>query len=475
MMTRSVLRWFLVLTLVLGLVVVFWGCGSSSGGGGGDDDTGDDDTDDDELPPDCTDEDGDNYSPDGGDCGPIDCDDNDPNTHPGAEELCDGKDNNCDEEIETECWQIVAVDNAAKTGRYPSIWFNPLNDYPAVAYVDVSGKGDKASYQLRFAYYDGEAWHTEVVNPEAYDAKFPTLRISDSGTYYIAYQRGGIVDYIVMASGSPGNWTNEIVKKGLMASKSWPSLVLDAQGNPAVFYFDGAVFGDHGLVCARKMSGSWNYTVVDEDAADSYYEQGARTYAVTAPDGTVGVAYQHMRYEYDSGTDTYTYYYSLKYAQTQDFGSWKVEIVHSWGEDYPNVLTGVWSALAFVPATNSAVISFLYGLPGGLEPGFAVREGDDNWSVYGWDFDFEVGEWPALAAVDNRGLFVYYDSTDVGLMLCDIDMSSYSGECELLDGEDSSVGKWPSIAINSLGDPAIAYYDLTQTQLKVAWYRRFGK
>jgi len=44
----------------------------------------------------CTDGDGDGFSPDGGECGPVDCDDADPDVNPGAEELCNGIDDNCD-------------------------------------------------------------------------------------------------------------------------------------------------------------------------------------------------------------------------------------------------------------------------------------------------------------------------------------------------------------------------------------------
>ena len=44
----------------------------------------------------CSDDDGDGSSPDGGACGPVDCDDRDPAVNPGAEERCsDGIDNNC--------------------------------------------------------------------------------------------------------------------------------------------------------------------------------------------------------------------------------------------------------------------------------------------------------------------------------------------------------------------------------------------
>lgn len=45
---------------------------------------------------DCTDTDGDTYSPDGGACGAMDCDDNDDLIYPGANERCNGEDDDCD-------------------------------------------------------------------------------------------------------------------------------------------------------------------------------------------------------------------------------------------------------------------------------------------------------------------------------------------------------------------------------------------
>jgi hypothetical protein len=44
----------------------------------------------------CTDEDGDGFATEGGQCGPMDCDDRDSNVNPGESENCsDGFDNNC--------------------------------------------------------------------------------------------------------------------------------------------------------------------------------------------------------------------------------------------------------------------------------------------------------------------------------------------------------------------------------------------
>ncbi len=48
----------------------------------------------------CTDNDGDGYAVEGGDCGEVDCDDSDASVNPGAAEVCDGKDNNCDGNVD---------------------------------------------------------------------------------------------------------------------------------------------------------------------------------------------------------------------------------------------------------------------------------------------------------------------------------------------------------------------------------------
>jgi hypothetical protein len=60
----------------------------------------------------CIDNDGDGFGVGDG-CGPLlqrDCDDGDPTTYPGAEELCDGKDHNCNFSIDDGCKGVDCVD-----------------------------------------------------------------------------------------------------------------------------------------------------------------------------------------------------------------------------------------------------------------------------------------------------------------------------------------------------------------------------
>jgi cysteine-rich repeat protein len=70
----------------------------------------------------CVDMDGDGWFPEGGACGTIDCDDNDPAINPGATEICDDNvDNNCN-------GMIDAADAACEFTGAPAVWAGPLDD-----------------------------------------------------------------------------------------------------------------------------------------------------------------------------------------------------------------------------------------------------------------------------------------------------------------------------------------------------------
>ncbi len=84
----------------------------------------------------CSDTDQDGYSPDGGDCGEVDCDDSDDTVSPGHEEVCgDGIDNNCDGSVDEGC----SDDTTSTTTTVPE----PATSTTTTVPVDDDDSGDE--------------------------------------------------------------------------------------------------------------------------------------------------------------------------------------------------------------------------------------------------------------------------------------------------------------------------------------------
>jgi len=142
-------------------------------------------------------------------------------------------------------WLIDKADEIYNVPKYVSIALSSA-DHPHISYYDwgsVNGQRD-----LRYAFWDGSDWQTEIVESEADTGKYTSISVDSGGNPHIAYvdASSGLIEYAVRG---PGGWTIEPIGTG---SEAPLSLALDGGGVPHVAYSNGGA-----ATYATKIGGLW--------------------------------------------------------------------------------------------------------------------------------------------------------------------------------------------------------------------------
>jgi hypothetical protein len=351
-------------------------------------------------------------------------------------------------------WNTTIVDSQGNVGQYTSLETLPVNDTPAnhtggSGQINLSGQpiiSYQGSGNLKFAWFDNIEWRVCDIDIPDQAGAYTSITILPTGQPAISYHESdyGILKYAWFAG---FGWYTTAVDRGRWRGEH-TSLAFLPSDKPVISYYDKT---NRDLMYAELISqnpsvpNDWQQMTVESN-------------------GNVG---QYTSIEIWNGQPAISYYkisgQNLKFAWSNSI-EWQTIIV-----DNP-AHTGLHSSLAISPVTGQPAISYTSNddLRYAWFDGNAWRA--DDIVV---DGEGDVGYHTSLAFLPSgKPVISYRDSTNTDLKYAELvgKDPSIPGHwlLEVVDQLDN-VGEYTSIAIWN-GRPAISYYDLTNQDLKFAWF-----
>jgi hypothetical protein len=355
-------------------------------------------------------------------------------------------------------WDVTLLEDGTGFRQTTSIAILPSGQ-PAVSYYD------EVNRDLMYAWFDGAAWHTSVVDGAGWVGEWSSLAILPNGYPAISYY----------------DETHHDLKYAEFDGLAWQLVTLDTEndvgkftsiavlpsGQPAISY--RRVSGGRLMYAWRDVDGvTWQTETVEDTENDGGYSS-----LVILPDGNPGIS--HYEYTYDD----------LKFTW-HDGAGWQTVIVDDAGD------VGTWSSAAVLPS-GQPCIAYYDATNGDLK--YAWRDGDgQTWHTSVVHDGIDVGKHCSLAVLPSdrvvelhfdgeRGdlagqpIIAYFNFEDVGTTR-DLCFAWYDGAQWKTTTVDSSgyTGPYCSLAVLPSGEPIISYndWDWRPGDLNVAEHIRFG-
>ncbi|MBN2080924.1 fibronectin type III domain-containing protein [bacterium] len=363
-------------------------------------------------------------------------------------------------------WELTDVDTNGDTGVFPSLEFDPADDYPAIAYWNST------AHDVRYAKFNGTSWdNTLAVNGNedgfGMSGSFTSLEFNPvTGYPGISFMKGlpaiSMIPQLAAAYASYDGsiWTHEVADGGSQAPDlmfaGWESnLTISDDGRPYIIHYDIAADIVAGFPAdvwvADKGATDWGSGSVGEynPNADELQRQtdiewyGGTFHYVYAHASSGGVAYgagygsgstidgsigSLPSLDIDGSGNLHVSYYDsanqeLKYATSSNGADWDTEVACSMSGGNRDV--GAMASLGYHPTSDYPMMSYYDATQTALK--FA---------------DKQTGNW-RKEIVANDG----YDGTDSAL---DVDSSgtAYIGYFSLNDAADGGAVK---VALGSYG------------------------
>ncbi len=147
---------------------------------------------------------------------------------------------------------------------------------PHIGYYDSMGG------HLKYAWHDGAAWHTEIVDSAYHSGQYPSLALDSAGRPHISYYYEGIAGELRYASYDGSAWNIEILDSGDYSTGLQTSLALDSSDHPHIVYIGNA----EGLLMYAWNEGTgWQFQpVADVGIGGGFASGGFPSLALNAAD-----------------------------------------------------------------------------------------------------------------------------------------------------------------------------------------------
>ncbi len=344
----------------------------------------------------------------------------------------------------TEDWRTTSLDVRGRVGLRPSMAVDTRGSAHIAYYDQQDGKSDG---RLKYSYFDGFRWQTEIVANGANLGGSSALVLAGSADPLIAYNRTGENSTVNLARRSAGTWTSETVSREGLPSESLDLVLRD--GVVHIVYYDGSA---RQLLHTTLRFGNWFTSVVDTGGV------GEHAALAVAPDNTLAVSY----YDRSNG--------DLKYATWNETSrNWSSETVDTAGN------VGEWTDLKFDPR-NRPHMSYLatrnQGLQSTVKHAFKDGSdwqlseiGDDTGSlVNGTSLAIDRGDIPTGGSTEPLPI-ISYDSSD-GLRLL---RKTEDDTWQNISVDQGDLGGGNVLIRDGNGHEHIAYYDRRYHDLKYAY------
>ncbi|MCD6282144.1 hypothetical protein J7J84_00860 [bacterium] len=332
----------------------------------------------------------------------------------------------------SEEWQTETVDSTGSVGGYTSLSYDPITDYPAIAYKNL------ISGNLKYAQWNGSSWDIDV----AYTGNMGeslSLAFDQSGNPSISYYTW---DSLNIAWWDGSSWDNDTVDSSGGDAGAYNSLAFNSSGCPVISYQGwNSTWSTYALKVAERTGSTWDVEFVDIGDAGYYTSLGF----------SPSVNRARISYFLEDG--------SLSFAWQNADGSWNINNeVDATGGISTTSLAFTSSGVPYIAYYRTYDARLKLAWPGGGSYW-------DPWNHDTPDSDTNVGKYCSLA-FDSSGnpCISYYDEGNGNLRFA---FKSGGWNRHIVDAL-GNVGRFTSLAFDSSGRPAISYFDDTNEDLKFA-------